>query len=98
MKREALIKEFHSYSERMKRALISKNYQAMRTLDLDRRLVIQKLCNIALEEKDQEIFSLMENAISQTTDQITSINENMKTLDKLTANKSKMLKGYQVIN
>ena len=40
----------------------------------------------------------MENAISQTTDQITSINENMKTLDKLTANKSKMLKGYQVIN
>ena len=96
--RETLIAEFHSYSERMKRALISKNYQAVRTLDLDRRLVIQKLCNIALEEKDQEIFSLMENAISQTTDQITSINENMKTLDKLTANKSKMLKGYQVIN
>ena len=96
--REILIKEFHSYSERMKRALISKNYLAVRTLDLDRRLVIQKLCNIALEEKDQEIFSLMENAISQTTDQITSINESMKTLDKLTANKSKMLKGYQVIN
>ena len=96
--RETLIKEFHSYSERMKRALISKNYQAMRTLDLDRRLVIQKLCNIALEEKDQEIFSLMENTISHTTDQITSINENMKTLDKLTANKSKMLKGYQAIN
>ena len=98
MIRETLIKEFYSHSERMKRALISKNYHAVRTLDLDRRLVIQKLCNIALEEKDQEIFSLMENAISQTTDQITSINENMKTLDKLTANKSKMLKGYQVIN
>ena len=82
----------------MKRALISKNYHAVRTLDLDRRLVIQKLCKIALEEKDQEIFSLMENTISNTTDQITSINENMRTLDKLTANKSKMLKGYQVIN
>ena len=95
---ERLIKEFHSYSERLKRALISKNYHAVRTLDLDRRLVIQKLCDIALEEKDQEIFSLMETAISQTTDQISSINENMKTLDKLSANKSKMLKGYQVIN
>ena len=98
MIRERLIKEFHSYSERMKRALISKNYHAVRTLDLERRLVIQKLCNIALEEKDHKIFSLMENTISDTTDQITSINENMKTLDKLTANKSKMLKGYQVIN
>ena len=98
MMRETLIKEFHSYSERMKRALISKNYHAVRTLDLDRRLVIQKLCSIALEEKDQEIFSLMENTISDTTDQITSINENIKTLDKLTASKSKMLKGYQVIN
>ena len=96
--RETLIKEFHSHSERMKRALVSKNYYAVRKLDLDRRLVIQKLCNIALEEKDQEIFSLMENAISDTTDQITSINENMKTLDKLTANKSKMLRGYQVLN
>ena len=98
MMRKALITEFHSYSERMKRALISKNYHAVRTLDLDRRLVIQKLCNIALEEKDQEIFSLIEKTIIDTTDQITSINENMKTLDKLTANKSKMLKGYQAIN
>ena len=96
--RKILMKEFHSYSERMKRALISKNYHAVRTLDLDRRIVIKKLCNIALEEKDQEIFSLMENTISDTTDQIISINENMKTLDKHTANKSKMLKGYQVIN
>ena len=96
--RKTLIKEFHSYYERMKRALISKNYHAVRTLDLDRRIVIKKLCNIALEEKDQEIFSLMENAISDTTAQITSISENMKTLDKLTANKSKMLRGYQVLN
>ena len=98
MKHKALITEFNSYSERLKRALISKNYHAVRKLDFERRSVIEKLCSLALEEQNQDIFALLEKTISDTTDHITSINENMKTLDKVTAKQSKMLRGYQTIN
>ncbi len=98
MTRTALINEFNSYSERLKRALISKNYHAIRKLDSDRRLILQKLCELALDEKDQGIFSLIEKTISDTTDHITQINRSIKALDMLTAKKSKMLKGYQALN
>ena len=56
MIRDELIKEFRSFSERIKSALISKNYLAVRELDVDRRVILERLCQIALNEEDQEIF------------------------------------------
>ena len=98
MTRNELIKEFRSSSERIKRALISKNYNAVRELDVHRRVILEKLCQLALNDRDQEIFSIIENTVQQTTNQISEISDDIKTLDGLTAQKSKMLQGYQVLN
>ena len=98
MMREELIAKFISYSERIKRALISKNYVAIRDLDLARREILEKLCGLAMEEESQEIFSLVERTIEETTSQISSITNDIKSLDMLTAKKSKMLQGYQAMN
>ena len=98
MNRNELIKQFKSFSERIKRALISKNYTAVRELDVDRRVILEKLCQLALHERDQEIFSIIENTIQHTTNHISEISDQIKTLDIFTAKKSKMLQGYQVFN
>ncbi len=96
--KKSLITEFNSHSERLKRALISKNYHAVRKLDMERRAIIQALCELALKDQDHEIFCLIEKTIQDTTNHITEINQNIKDLDMLTAKKSKMLQGYQVIS
>ena len=98
MIREELIKEFKSFSERIKRCLIAKNYTAVRELDINRRAVLEKLCQIALTEKDQEIFSIIENTVELTTHHISEIDNDIKALDVCTAKKSKMLRGYQSLN
>ena len=98
MTREELIKEFKSFSERIKRCLIAKKYDTVRELDRDRRAVLEKLCQTALHEKDQEIFSIIENTVEQTTHHISEINSDIKALDILTAKRSKMLQGYQGLN
>ena len=98
MIRDELIKEFRSFSERIKSALISKNYLTVRELDIDRRVILERLCQIALNEEDQEIFSLIETTIEQTTNHISAINDDKKNLDVLTAKRSKMLRGYHHLN
>lgn len=96
--RSKLISQFLLFSEQIRNALLNQDYSSVRTLDLDRRSVLEELCTLAMKDKNQKIFSIIENAIEENTSQISDINSEIKALDLFTAKKSKMLDGYKAIN